>query len=152
MQRDGGIGADREEGRGAEVHIAAIAAKDVPGGGQHDELQHDVAGIEDVIVAQPQREAEGNDADRQCDEEKNRRTHATAPTNRMAGRPASAAGIRTTPPAPTTGRNTSRSSSRRWRAASPRSPCRAGSASRRARRSRTRGRYIRGRPKAPPAG
>ena len=31
------IGADAEEGRRAEVHVAGIAAEDVPGGGEHHE-------------------------------------------------------------------------------------------------------------------
>ena len=57
VQGDRRIGAERKEGGGAEVHIAAVAAEDVPGGGQHDVLQHDVAGEEQVVVAQRERAA-----------------------------------------------------------------------------------------------
>src|SRR5262249_41992558 len=55
------IGADAEEGGGAEVHVAGIAAEDVPRGGEHHELQHDEAGEEDVLVDAAQRGAERED-------------------------------------------------------------------------------------------
>src|SRR5262249_40002164 len=49
-QHHGAVRADAEERAGAEVHVAGIAAEDVPGGGEHHELQHDVAGKEEVLV------------------------------------------------------------------------------------------------------
>ena len=52
------IGAEREERRRAEIHIAAIAAENVPGRRQHDILQHDITGEEHVIVAERDRDAE----------------------------------------------------------------------------------------------
>ena len=68
VQGDGGVGAHGEERRGAEIHVAAIAAEDVPGGRQHDVLQHDKAGEQHVLVAGQQREREHDGADQQCDE------------------------------------------------------------------------------------
>jgi len=35
----------------AEIYVAAIAAENVPGGGDDDVLQHGVAGEEQVVVA-----------------------------------------------------------------------------------------------------
>ncbi len=57
------IGAEREERRGAEVHVARIAAEDIPGGREHDELQYRVTGEEYIVVAgRPgAREHEGGD-------------------------------------------------------------------------------------------
>jgi hypothetical protein len=62
------IGADRKERRGAEIHIAAIAAENVPGGCQHDELQHGVAGKKQIIVMDPAREQEEQRADQDAAE------------------------------------------------------------------------------------
>ena len=58
MEEHRGIGAECEERGGAEIHVAGIAAEDVPGGREHDELQHGVAGEEDVIVADEPRAGE----------------------------------------------------------------------------------------------
>ena len=41
-QHHRGVGAEAEERAGAEVHVAGVAAEDVPRGGQHHERQHDV--------------------------------------------------------------------------------------------------------------
>ena len=49
VQRHRRIGSDGEKCRRAEIHVAAIAAEDVPGGRQHDELQDRVAGEIEVI-------------------------------------------------------------------------------------------------------
>ena len=57
VDRDRRVGAEREERRGAEIHIAAIAAEDVPGGRQHDVLENNEAREVDVVVSQhPRRE------------------------------------------------------------------------------------------------
>src|SRR5204862_5338229 len=45
-----GVGAKREKSGRTEVHIAAIAAENVPGGRQNHKLQDDVAGEKQVIV------------------------------------------------------------------------------------------------------
>ena len=50
-QQHGGIDADAEEGVGAEIDVAGIAAEDGPGDRQHDELQDHVAGKERIFVA-----------------------------------------------------------------------------------------------------
>ena len=63
MNRDRRIGAEREERSRAEVYITAIAAKDVPGGREHDILQHDVAGEEVVVVAERKRGGVDDTAD-----------------------------------------------------------------------------------------
>ena len=65
------VGADREERRRAEIHIAAIAAEDVPGGRQHDELQHHVAGEEQIVVVDHAREHEDRGGNRDADSEEN---------------------------------------------------------------------------------
>ena len=57
VQGHGRIGAERKERGGAEVHVAAVAAEDVPGGRQHDVLQHHVAGEEQIVVAERVRRA-----------------------------------------------------------------------------------------------
>ena len=62
------IGAERKEGGRAEIHIAAIAAKDVPGGRQHDILQHHIAGEEIIVVA----EREGGGENRRADDQANK--------------------------------------------------------------------------------
>ena len=59
----GAIGAEREERRGAEIHIAAITAEDIPGRRQHDELQDRVAGEIEVVELQPMREGQDEEAD-----------------------------------------------------------------------------------------
>src|SRR5207245_8604156 len=50
-QGDRGVDADAEEGVGAEIDVAGIAAKDAPGDRERDELQDDVAGEERILVA-----------------------------------------------------------------------------------------------------
>ena len=88
VEDDGRIGAEREERGGAEIHVAAIAAEDVPGGRQHDVLQHDIAGEEQIFVA----EGDGPDIERRADgepdDEKDVRAHGQRPI-RPAGRNAS---------------------------------------------------------------
>jgi len=49
-EEDGGVRPQREEGRGAEVHVAPVAAQDVPRGGDDDVLEDDVAGEVEVRV------------------------------------------------------------------------------------------------------
>ena len=78
VQRHGGVGAEREEGGGAEVHVAAVAAEDVPGGRQHDVLQDDVAGEEHVVVAQAERGQEEDEADAEGGEEEGPGAHHTS--------------------------------------------------------------------------
>src|SRR5258705_199153 len=46
------------DGGDAEIHVAAIAAQDVPGGPEHDELQHRVAGEEIIVIAEQAHETE----------------------------------------------------------------------------------------------
>ena len=45
-----GIGPHRNEGRHAKIHIACVAAQDVPCGCQYDKLQDDEASKENVFV------------------------------------------------------------------------------------------------------
>jgi hypothetical protein len=85
VERDAGIGAECEERRGAEVHIAAIAAEDVPRGGEHDELQHRVAGEEQVVVAEGAREKDDEQGDADRDAEEEGRAHGLA--SQQSGRP-----------------------------------------------------------------
>ena len=66
VEEHGGIGAEREERRGAEIHVAGVAAENVPGGGEHDELQHRVAGEEDVVVADRARRRRRRGRRRRC--------------------------------------------------------------------------------------
>ena len=70
VTRDGRIGAEREEGGRAEIHIAAIAAEDVPRGREHDVLGNDIAGEEQVVISERQRAGERRAADDETDEEK----------------------------------------------------------------------------------
>ncbi len=58
VEGDRRVGTHGEERGRAEVHVAGIAAEDVPGGRQHDELQHGVAGEEDVVVTDEARREE----------------------------------------------------------------------------------------------
>ena len=67
VKEHGRVGAEREERRRAEIHVAAIAAEDVPGGGEHDELHHHVAGEEQVLAPEPAREREDRGRDRDAD-------------------------------------------------------------------------------------
>jgi hypothetical protein len=84
VQGDGRIGAERKERGGAEIHVAAIAAKDVPRRREHDVLQHDVAGEEIIVVAERDRGGEYDAADdRQMRKNRFVRT-SSVPT---AGRP-----------------------------------------------------------------
>ena len=59
----------REKAGAAEIHIAAIAAENVPGGRQHDVLQHGVAGEEQIVVAEKAEQQIERRADRQLDED-----------------------------------------------------------------------------------
>ena len=61
----------KKSGR-AEIHVAAVAAENVPGRCENDELQDDKAGIKNVIVAKPQCAGEAGQADQHCDNEENR--------------------------------------------------------------------------------
>ena len=88
MNRNGRVGAERKERGGAEVHVAAIAAEDVPGGREHDVLQYDVAGEEIVVVAERECGGEDNPADDQANQEEGAGAHVQRP-NRPAGRTAS---------------------------------------------------------------
>ncbi len=82
------IGAERKERGGAEIHVAAIAAEDVPGGREHDILQDHVAGEEHVVVADRDGAGEHQRGDREADDEEERGAHGQRP-NRPAGRTAS---------------------------------------------------------------
>src|SRR6266511_2698139 len=53
----------------------AIAAEDVPGARQHDELQHHITGEVIVIVADQARDREHEDRDRDTDHEERARSH-----------------------------------------------------------------------------
>src|SRR5258705_130057 len=64
----GGIRAHAEERRGAEVHVAGIATKDVPGGGQHDIREDDEGGEEEIFVDAAHRDACGGEHDHERDE------------------------------------------------------------------------------------
>ena len=86
VQRHRRIGAEREERRRAEVHIAAIAAEDVPRGRQHDELQHGVAGEEQVVVAEPAREGKEQPADHDAADDRSRAS-ASILSSQQSGRP-----------------------------------------------------------------
>ena len=55
------VGAESEEPGCAEIHVPAVAAENIPGRGQHDELHDRVAGEEQVVVADQQ-----GDDERQC--------------------------------------------------------------------------------------
>ena len=63
VQEHGGISADGEKRRDAEIHIAGIAAQDIPGGAEDDELQHHIAGEKHIAVVDPAGEGE----DQRCD-------------------------------------------------------------------------------------
>jgi hypothetical protein len=78
VQEDGRIGAEREERRRAEIHVAGIAAEDVPGGGQHDELQHRVAGEEHVVVVHQARTEEHRRRHRDRDQQEHAGPHDRA--------------------------------------------------------------------------
>ena len=102
------VGAEREERRGAEVHVAAVAAEDVPCGRQHDELQHRVAGEEQVVVAVRPGEDEDQRRRRRTRGRRNMRcARPSVPAIRPAAPPASAGAGRRRPPAPTRARRRS---------------------------------------------
>ena len=84
------IGAEREEGGRAEIHIAGIAAQNVPGLRQHDELEDHVAGEECVVVADKARGAEHTGRDHDAHQEEDRGTHdrLSYRPNRPTGRTA----------------------------------------------------------------
>ena len=88
VEEDRRIGAEREERRRAEIHVAGIAAEDVPGGRQHDELQHGVAGEEHVIVVHHARAEEHDSGHRDRDQQKDASPHDRLPyrPSRPAGR------------------------------------------------------------------
>ena len=81
------IGADREERRRAEIHVAGVAAEDVPGGRQHDELQHGVAGEEHVVVVHRARAEEHDGRHRDRDQQED-----PSPHDRQSYRPSRPAG------------------------------------------------------------
>ncbi len=87
VEEHGRIRAHRKERRRAEVHVAGIAAENVPGGGQHDELQHGVAGEEHVVVADPARGEEHDGRRRDRDQQKD-----AGPHDRRSYRPRRPAG------------------------------------------------------------
>jgi hypothetical protein len=72
---DGRIGAEREERGGAEIHVAAITAENVPRRGEHHVLQHDVAGEEIIVVTERDCGGEYGAADDEAGEEEEVRAH-----------------------------------------------------------------------------
>ena len=70
-----GIGAHGKECRRAEIHVAGVAAENIPGGRQHDELQHGIAGEEHVIVVHHARGEEHDGRDRDRDQQEDARPH-----------------------------------------------------------------------------
>ena len=106
VERHRGVGADREEGARAEIHVAGEAAEDVPGGGEHDELQHHVAGEEVVLVlrrtaAAPRRARAATAAPTERSATDHRVASRSTPEQARPGaRRARAAGCRRPPPAP----------------------------------------------------
>jgi hypothetical protein len=64
VERHRRIGADREEGRDAEIHVAGVAAQDVPRRAQHDVLHDHVAQEEGIAVADRTAGAEHQERDR----------------------------------------------------------------------------------------
>ena len=87
-QRDGDVDAEAEEGAGAEVHVAGIAAQDVPGGRQHDELQHHVADEEvERVVDQERRGRRQREEDGAADPEACPRAWLISRTGLAAERP-----------------------------------------------------------------
>ena len=81
VQEHRGVGADGEKTGGAEIHIAAIAAENIPGGRQHDILQHGVAGEKQIIVADIAERQIERRADRRDDEDEDRCAHGLASQN-----------------------------------------------------------------------
>src|SRR5215831_8723370 len=65
VEEDRRVGADREERRRAEVHVAGVAAEDVPGGGKDDELQHRVRRREEIVVADEPGRRDQRESDRE---------------------------------------------------------------------------------------
>ena len=88
MNGDGRVSAKRKESGGAEIHVAAIAAKNIPRGREHHILQHDVAGEEIVVVAERQRSSKDTAADDEANQQEQAGAHVQRPS-RPAGRTAS---------------------------------------------------------------
>ena len=66
---DAGIGPQREERRGAEIHVTGEPTQYVPRRGEDDELQHDVRGrVEIVVRHRGERERDHEEGDREHDQ------------------------------------------------------------------------------------
>ena len=84
---DSGVGSERKERCRSEVHVPAIAAKNVPGRCQHDILQNDISGEEIIIVAERERGGKDGSGDEKTDDQKQIRAHCQRPS-KPAGRTA----------------------------------------------------------------
>ena len=153
-QQHRGVGADAEEGAGAEIHVAGIAAENVPGADEHDELQDHVAGEEEYSLRTSCVMSRTTPRNSGRADQKAMRYASSSPAEQSLRPHARArrAAARTTSPAPMM----RRTSSARSISATPRIMAgdqRAGHAaqSRHARRRRRCGRYRRGRASARPA-
>ena len=90
------VDADAEEGVGAEIDVAGIAAEDAPGDRERDELQDHVAGKERIFVADDLRHRQHGDeedghAGPECDAVAMLRHRPSRPCGRMASTPSSIA-------------------------------------------------------------
>ena len=103
-EEDRGVGAEREERRRAEVHVARVAAQDVPRGGDHDVLEDHVAGEVEVRVRPAAGQRGSRPRSRPAPRQRSRRFGASSARRARPAAPrARCSRCRTRPRATTTG-------------------------------------------------
>src|SRR5262249_55198176 len=75
VEDDRAVRARGEEGAGAEIGVASVAAEDIPGRRQDDVLQHYIGSEEEVLVGEEQ---PGQDYDGKTDSGRANPEHAAA--------------------------------------------------------------------------
>ena len=78
------VGPDREECCRSEVHVTAIAAKNVPRRCQHDILQNHITGEEVIVVAECERGGEYDAGDGEANSKNRSERTVSVPADRLA--------------------------------------------------------------------